>query len=595
MASAPRARLAPARRTAPARRGMLAMVFLAVAAATWGEPQSRAGAIESASRATVFLRVTGDIDIVPSADAPNAETRLHRSDVEIATGSGFLVSPLGQILTCQHVISDGERTGTVDGRKAKVLVKVRRIEAFVPAAQGGGTAERYEASVTAANPDLDVAVLSISGANFSTADLGDSDAIEPGDGLDALGFPFGRDVEIGRPAAAAPLAPDVSVSHGDFSAFRSDEQGTRRFIQTSAAVNPGNSGGPILDGDGYVVGIVSRRLSGSGTGIGFAVPINLVKEFLESNGLDGQLPSRRASLGPLQSLEGKGVRVRLPWGVSDSSPFRVRVDTGSNPAAFPTLRIDRLLSPWDVLRLADTVASGQVFESFSPASAPAQRVRVAGGRRVVMGRVNGMQADGTGTRIEYAIFDLGQEKLVARYVGAPALVAYNASVFRASLASLEADLLRRSSPAVPQPTAWTPLGGVTAVSPLRQVVVPAAWVQEPEGPLPCRGLAAAAEAVSTSPTNDFARTLRVGFVRQAGLTAPVAAAACGTPVAPGSADYQRTAASFGTNLFVAGRFVQVAEHEVLQFEVVGPAEQRAVLQDLFGLWMAQGASAGIRH
>jgi S1-C subfamily serine protease len=589
MAPAPPPRLTASPFAAHVRRTLLAAVITALAAIPgWAQPQGRAGAIESASRATVFLRVVGDIDIVPEHDAIPKDPRLHRSNVEVATGSGVLVSPLGQILTCHHVISDGERSGLVDGRRARVLVKVRRIEAFVTPAPGAATtAERYEASVVASSPDLDVAVLSISGGNLPAADLGDSDALEPGDGLDALGFPFGRDVEIGRAATAPAVAPDVSVSHGDFSAFRGDEQGTRRFIQTSAAVNPGNSGGPLLDSDGYVVGLVSRRLSASGAGIGFAVPINLVKDYLEANGLDGQLPARRVALAPLQSIEGKGVRVRLPWGMSDSSPFRVRVDSGSNPLSVPTVRIDRVLSPWDVLRLAETVSSGQALESFTPLAPPTQRLRVVGGRRVVSGRVTGLLADGGSVRIEYVVLDLGQEKLLARFVGPPALIAYNASVFRASLTSLEGDLLRRLPPAVPQPTAWVAAGSAGALSPLRLVVLPASWVQEPQGPLPCRGLPPAEEAVAAAPVNDFTRMLRVGVVRQGSLSASGSAAACGTPSVSGSPDYRGTFMSFGASLYVTGRFVQVADEQFLQLEVVGPAEQRAALEELFSLWMAR--------
>ncbi len=573
-------------------RAALASAVALLPAPGWGSPQGRAGAIETASRATVFLRIVGDIDLV-SSDEPPIGAKFHRPNVEIATGSGFLISPLGQVLTCSHVVADGERTGLIDGRKAKVAVKVTRIEVFAPSATDGAPPERYEASIVAVNADLDVAVLSISGNVFPAAELGDSDALEAGDGLDALGFPFGRDVEIGRPVSAAPVAPDVSVSHGDFSAFRGDEQGTRRFLQTTAAVNPGNSGGPVIDGDGYVVGIVSRRLSGSGAAIGFAVPINLVKDYLESNGLDGQLPARRLSLAGPQTLDGKGLRLRLPWGYADASPFRARVDTGAAGAssAVPTLRIDRLLTPLDVLRLADALSAGQAFEAFAPSGPSRQRVRTIGGRRVVAGRVTGTAADGAGVRVEYAVVDLGQEKVVARYAGSPALMAYNASVFRGSLASLESDPLRRPSVANAPVAAWVPISAAASASPPGRAVVPAGWVHEPQGPLPCRGIAPASDTTAASPLADFARTLRVGLVRQPGLTVSAAAAACGTPGADGAGDYQAVGSWLGANVFVEGRFVQVADAEFLRFEVVGPAEDRAVLRELFNAWMSRMQAA----
>ena len=169
----------------------------------------------------------------------------------------------------------------------------------------------------------------------------------------------------------------------------------------------------------------------------------------------------------------------------------------------------------------------------------------------------------------------------------PPLIAYNASIFRASLTSLDADLLRRIPPAVPQPTAWVAADSAGAVSALRLVVLPASWVQEPQGPLPCRGLPPAADAVAASPVNDFTRMLRVGVMRQNGLSASDAAAACGTPTVPGSPDYQGAFVSLGASLFVTGRFVQLADDQFLQLEVIGPADQRAALDELFRLWMAQ--------
>ncbi len=566
---------------------LLCCAIACLAAPAAADAQRRAGAIESASRATVFLRVVGDLDITrPESPIPLPDDRLHRANVEIATGSGFLISPLGEILTCDHVVADGERTGLVDGRKAKVTVTVRRIEAFVSGADGAAP-QRYEASILARNEELDLAVLSIGGAYFPVADLGDSDALEPGDGLDALGFPFGRDVEIGRPASAELVAPDVSVSHGDFSAFRADTQGTRRFLQTSAIVNPGNSGGPILDGDGFVVGIVSRRLSAAGTAIGFAVPINLAKDFLESKGLDAQLPARRLTLGPAQTLEGKGLRMRLPWGMADTSPFRARVDSGANPSAQPALRIDRILSPWDVVRLADSVSSGLAFEGFATSTSPVQRVRFIGGRRVVTGRVTGSTPEGGALRVEYAVADLGLEKVIARFAGPPALIAFNASIFRASLESVEPELLRRVTPPIPPPAAWVVSLGAGATSPLREVPFPAGWVVEPQGPLPCRGASPAAEGLSAAPVNDFARSLRAGVLRRPGASVADVAAACGAAARTGAGDYQATVTSFGSALFVAGRIVAVGNDQFLQFEVVGPAEQRASLQELLALWMVR--------
>jgi S1-C subfamily serine protease len=553
-------------------------------------PGAETGALDSALRATVYLRVIGDVEIVAgSGMTAIGETRIERTNVEIATGSGFLISGIGQVLTCHHVISDGERTGLVDGKRARVAVKVRRIDVVFSSAgstEPSGVPQQYEATVIAASPDLDLAVLSISGANFPSVDLGDSDAMEPGDSLDTVGYPFGQEVEIGRPVSAKPDAPDASISHGDFSAYRTDTQGLRRFIQTSAAVNPGNSGGPVLDTDGYVVGIVSRRLAsaGAGTGIGFAVPINLVKEFLEANGLDGQLPARRVALGPVQAFDAKGLRLRLPWGVTDTSPFRTRLDTGGSPLVSPVLHIDRLVSPWDVSRLVDALARGQAVEPFSPSGTPLQRSRQVEGRRTLTGRVNGTWQDGTPARMEFAVVDLGQEKILARYVGPPNLIAYNASTFRASLASIAADVLRKGGGTGTRSFGWAPALGSSASSRLSRLPVPAGWIQEPDGPLPCEGLQEASDVIAASPPGDFTQSVRAGLIRQPGVSAARAAAACGTVFDDDPSHYQRAVVSLGARQFVEGRFLQVGPDEVLHYEVTGPVEHQAPLREVLAQW-----------
>jgi len=586
--------------TAPRSRPWFGAIPVLLACWNFGayllaSPVAQSGAVESALRATVFVRVIGDLEVVAGPETARAgEARFQRTNVEIATGSGVLISSAGQVLTCHHVVSDEDRSGLIDGVKVRVTVKVRRIEAMVPGAGGAdapGVPERYEAAVIASNPDLDLAVLSIGGATFPPADLGDSDVLEPGDGLDAVGFPYGQEVEIGRPPSARTAAPSASISHGGFSAFRTDAQGGRRFIQTSAAVNPGNSGGPVVDADGYVVGIVSRSLAsaGSSTGIGFAIPINLVKEFLEASGLDGQLPARRLALGPVQALESKGLRLRLPWGVSDVSPLRTRVDSGSDLATSAGLRIDRVVSPWDSSRLAEAMTARQALESISSAGTSAQRNRPAAAQRMLMGHVTATWPDGTAARMEYAVVELGQEKILARFVGPPNVIAYNASVFRASLASIEADALRKPSASIQRPAAWTTPAGIGPSSPLAGVVVPAGWVQEPDGPAPCQGLQAASEAIAASPVADFTRSIRAGVIRQPGVSAARAAGACGSPFADEPDRYQRTLVSFGTRLFGEGRFVQVGPDEVLHYEVIGPAEQQAALRELFTQWLARTA------
>jgi len=153
---------------------------------------------DTPDRAVVFLRVIGSIELTPDQNLPREPAAAQVSGAEVATGSGFLFSPLGYVLTNYHVIRDVQATLNIDGVKVKGTIKVSRIEALLPgeaapAAQDVSPA-RYEASIVASSQELDLAVLSIGGAALPFLQFGDSDAIEPGDPVDALGFPFGREI-----------------------------------------------------------------------------------------------------------------------------------------------------------------------------------------------------------------------------------------------------------------------------------------------------------------------------------------------------------------------------------------------------------------
>ena len=179
--------------------------------------------------------------------------------------------------------------------------------------------------------------------------------------MDALGYPFGRDVEVGKLATAPDLVPDVSTTPGAVSALRADDAGERRYLQITNSLNPGNSGGPIVNRDGYAVGVIRMRLANA-TGIGFAIPVNQVKDFLESHGLDQLMPARRLRLGGFQSIEAKGIGLRLPEGSSTCRHFGSRVETDARPVDI-ALRIDRVLSPWNPEQIGQTLIGTQTFET----------------------------------------------------------------------------------------------------------------------------------------------------------------------------------------------------------------------------------------
>jgi S1-C subfamily serine protease len=170
-----------------------------------------------------------------------------------ATGSGFVVDKDGTIVTNAHV---------VDGA-SKVTVSLE---------EGG---DAIDAKVLGVDNDSDVAVLKIdpNGKDLTVLPLGNSSKLVVGDPVVAIGNPFGlqRTVTTGIVSA---LQRQVDAPSG----FPISD-----VIQTDAAINPGNSGGPLLDANGRVIGINSQIATGGGqgsVGIGFAVPINTVKELL---------------------------------------------------------------------------------------------------------------------------------------------------------------------------------------------------------------------------------------------------------------------------------------------------------------------------
>jgi serine protease Do len=174
-----------------------------------------------------------------------------RERVERSLGSGVLVRPDGVVVTNNHVIKDSDQITVVLGDRREFEAKVL------------GTDERT---------DLAVLKIDAGALPLPTLPLADSDALEVGDVVLAIGDPFGvgQTVTMGIVSALARTAVGIS----DY----------RFFIQTDAAVNPGNSGGALIDMSGRVVGINSAIFSQSGgsVGIGFAIPANMVKVVLAS-------------------------------------------------------------------------------------------------------------------------------------------------------------------------------------------------------------------------------------------------------------------------------------------------------------------------
>ncbi|SRR5713226_891686 len=209
-------------------------------------------------------------------------------------GSGFIIDSDGSILTNNHVVENAQ----------KIVVKL-------------SDEREFEAKVVGKDSKTDIAVVKIDArGSLSVAPLGDSDRLEVGEWVMAIGNPFGLDSTI--------TAGIVSAKGRHIGAGPYDD-----FIQTDASINPGNSGGPLINLHGEVVGINSAIFSRSGgnIGIGFAIPINLVKELLPQ--LKGKGKITRGYLGVLiqkvtpdiaESLGLEKVRGALVANVSKDGP-----------------------------------------------------------------------------------------------------------------------------------------------------------------------------------------------------------------------------------------------------------------------------------
>jgi len=172
-------------------------------------------------------------------------------------GSGFIISSKGYILTNQHVIENATE------------IIVTRV---------GG--KQYKAERIGEDYETDIAVLKIEGNDFPFTPLGDSDDVLIGEWAIALGNPFGLFETTSKPTVTVGV---ISATDQDFG--KHNNRLFEDMLQTDAAINGGNSGGPLVNCNGEVIGINTWIISGSETrsssiGLGFAVPINRVKKIL---------------------------------------------------------------------------------------------------------------------------------------------------------------------------------------------------------------------------------------------------------------------------------------------------------------------------
>jgi serine protease Do len=220
--------------------------------------------------------------------------RRNRPEFDQGSGSGFVVSADGYILTNNHVVENAD----------KVIVRLLDRREF-------------EAKVVGTDPNTDVAVLKIDAKNLTPSLLGDSDNERVGEWVLAIGNPLGEGLTF-------------TVTSGIISAKGRTLNGLQRtnltisdFIQTDAAINPGNSGGPLVNVKGEVIGINSAIASETGfySGYGFAIPINLARQVMTQIIETGKV--QRAALGiaidEASTADAKYVGLNEPYGVKIAS------------------------------------------------------------------------------------------------------------------------------------------------------------------------------------------------------------------------------------------------------------------------------------
>lgn len=237
-----------------------------------------------------------------------------QAQVQRGTGSGFITSADGQIVTNAHVVEGADSVTVVltDGR-------------------------RLRGEVVGTDRVTDLAVVRIKATGLPTAKLGNSDTLLPGQAAIAIGNPLGLDntVTQGIISATGRSSADVGVP-------------TERinFIQTDAAINPGNSGGPLLNSAGEVIGVNTAIIQGA-QGLGFAIPINTVKRVSQQLATKGRVdhPYLGVQMGELSpELRSQINQSNVGFKVNRDSGVIVLSVAENSPAARAGLR------PGDVIQ-----------------------------------------------------------------------------------------------------------------------------------------------------------------------------------------------------------------------------------------------------
>ena len=218
-------------------------------------------------------------------------------------GSGFIIDKEGYIVTNNHVVENADQ----------IKVKLANEEA-------------YDATVVGRDPKTDLALIKISATSELTPiQMGDSDSLDVGDWVVAIGSPFGLEQTV---TAGIVSAKGRIIGFGPY----------EDFIQTDASINPGNSGGPLIDMDGEVVGI-NTAIVASGQGIGFAIPVNLAKGIIQQLKSSGEVTRGWLGVG-IQDLNPE---LKKYYGIEDSGGVLVTQVFEGDPAEKGGIQVNDII------------------------------------------------------------------------------------------------------------------------------------------------------------------------------------------------------------------------------------------------------------
>ncbi|OOG51446.1 trypsin-like peptidase domain-containing protein [Polaromonas sp. C04] len=238
--------------------GAVAVIEAPAASSSLPATGSFSAAAKKAAPAVVSINTSKAAEKNPNGDDPWFKFFFgdRGDEPQTSLGSGVIVSPSGYILTNNHVVEGADEIEVIlnDSRHA-------------------------QAKVIGTDPDTDLAILKIDLDRLPVIVLGNSDALQVGDQVLAIGNPFG----VGQTVTGG-IVSALGRNHLGINTFEN-------FIQTDAAINPGNSGGALVDVNGNLMGINTAIFSRSGgsMGIGFAIPVSTARQVLDSIVKDGRV------------------------------------------------------------------------------------------------------------------------------------------------------------------------------------------------------------------------------------------------------------------------------------------------------------------